>query len=149
MCAFDPPGDLAELASYASRPAESLEQRIGATSLRFGVLCRFIAFVAVDTRIVNEDGELDKVIQPVEFPAGRAPQAPLAAGFGAKPTSLSAAAARAGEAWMPGAAMGRQTRSMHIGVARCRSFGGRQARHALTEFAAPATSVRPAFWKRA
>ncbi len=48
----------------------SLEQRIVALSLRHGVLCRFTAFVAVDSRIVREDGELRRVTQPVELPSG-------------------------------------------------------------------------------
>ncbi len=47
-----------------------LEKQIVATSLRFGVLCRFTAFVAIDTRVVNEGGELRRVTQPVEWPAG-------------------------------------------------------------------------------
>ncbi len=47
-----------------------LEQRIVQTSLRYGVLCRFTAFVAVDSRVVNEDGETRRVTQPVEFPDG-------------------------------------------------------------------------------
>jgi len=61
--------------TYASRPSEVLEQRILSTSLRFGVLCRFTAFVAVDSRVVGTDGGLHRVIQPVELPAGWAPQA--------------------------------------------------------------------------
>jgi Ca-activated chloride channel family protein len=48
----------------------SLEQRIVGASLRFGVLCRFTAFVAVDSRVVNEDGESRRVTQPVELPSG-------------------------------------------------------------------------------
>ncbi|MFY9822741.1 MAG: VIT domain-containing protein, partial [Thermoanaerobaculia bacterium] len=48
----------------------SLESRIVETSLRFGVLCRFTAFVAVDTRIVNEGGRPHRVVQPVELPSG-------------------------------------------------------------------------------
>jgi Ca-activated chloride channel family protein len=48
----------------------ALEPRIVATSLRFGVLCRFTAYVAVDSRVVNEDGETRRVTQPVEFPSG-------------------------------------------------------------------------------
>nr|WP_296065927.1 VIT domain-containing protein [uncultured Actinoplanes sp.] len=48
----------------------SLEQRIVGTSLRYGVLCRFTAFVAVDSRVVNEDGESRRVTQPVELPSG-------------------------------------------------------------------------------
>ncbi|MBX6386505.1 MAG: VWA domain-containing protein [Microbispora sp.] len=48
----------------------SLEQRIVATSLRFGVLCRFTAFVAVDTRVTGEGGPEHRVIQPVEPPSG-------------------------------------------------------------------------------
>ncbi|GAA1274756.1 inter-alpha-trypsin inhibitor domain-containing protein [Planotetraspora silvatica] len=55
----------------------SLEQRIIDTSLTFGVLCRFTAFVAVDTRVVAEGGPEHRVIQPVEMPSGW--DAPVAA----------------------------------------------------------------------
>jgi Ca-activated chloride channel family protein len=47
-----------------------LEPAIVATSLRFGVLCRFTAYVAVDSRVVNDDGETRRVTQPVELPSG-------------------------------------------------------------------------------
>lgn len=47
-----------------------LEKSIVATSLRYGVLCRFTAFVAVDSRVVNEGGETRRVTQPVEAPSG-------------------------------------------------------------------------------
>ena len=47
-----------------------LEPLIVATSLRYGVLCRFTAFVAVDSRVVNEGGETRRVTQPVELPSG-------------------------------------------------------------------------------
>jgi Ca-activated chloride channel family protein len=51
-------------------PAE-LEKKIVALSLRFGVLCRFTAFVAVDrSQTVNEGGRQQRLIQPVELPAG-------------------------------------------------------------------------------
>lgn len=48
----------------------SLEERIVAASLRFGVLCRFTAFVAVDTRVTAEGRPEHHVIQPVEPPSG-------------------------------------------------------------------------------
>ncbi len=48
----------------------SLEKQIVETSLRYGVLCRFTAFVAVDSRVVNEGGEPRRVTQPVELPSG-------------------------------------------------------------------------------
>ncbi|QFG22541.1 VIT domain-containing protein [Actinomadura sp. WMMB 499] len=48
---------------------EDLEKRIVETSLRFGVLCRFTAFVAVDTRVATT-GEPHRVVQPVESPSG-------------------------------------------------------------------------------
>ena len=49
----------------------ALEQTIIATSLRFGVLCRFTAYVAVDrAAVVNEGGEVHQITQPVEMPAG-------------------------------------------------------------------------------
>ncbi|WP_432975701.1 VIT domain-containing protein [Dactylosporangium sp. CA-233914] len=53
--------------THASGP---LETQITGISLRFGVLCRFTAFVAVDSRVVTEGGEPRKVTQPVETPAG-------------------------------------------------------------------------------
>jgi Ca-activated chloride channel homolog len=69
----------------ASRPAQhgaaaavaDLERRIVEVSLRHGVLCRYTAFVAVDTRVVNENGRIHKVTQPVELPSGwEMPSAP-------------------------------------------------------------------------
>ncbi|MFC4532207.1 VIT domain-containing protein [Sphaerisporangium dianthi] len=71
----------------------TLEQEIIATSLRHGVLCRFTAFVAVDTRVVAEGGPGHRVVQPVEIPSGwEAPglAAPMAA---AAPMAFTTAAA--------------------------------------------------------
>jgi Ca-activated chloride channel family protein len=49
----------------------ALERLIIATSLRFGVLCRFTAYVAVDrSAVVNEGGEVHRITQPVEKPRG-------------------------------------------------------------------------------
>ena len=68
---------------YATDPSpdRELERRIVETSLRFGVLCRFTAFVAADVQVVNEGGVVHRVLQPVEAPAGWAmfEQAGLAA----------------------------------------------------------------------
>jgi Ca-activated chloride channel family protein len=63
--------------AYASGD-HSLETEIVGTSLRFGVLCRFTAFVAVDARVVNEGGDTRKVTQPVEMPSGWETPAPPA-----------------------------------------------------------------------
>ncbi len=50
---------------------ETLEKQIVRVSLRFGVLCRFTSFVAVDrAAVVNAGGEVHQVTQPVEMPAG-------------------------------------------------------------------------------
>jgi Ca-activated chloride channel homolog len=50
---------------------QELEKQIVATSLKFGVLCRFTAFVAVDVKeVVNEGGKVHRVTQPVEPAAG-------------------------------------------------------------------------------
>lgn len=46
------------------------EKTIVETSLRFGVLCRFTAYVAVDSRVVTEGGAPHQVVQPVEMPSG-------------------------------------------------------------------------------
>jgi Ca-activated chloride channel family protein len=62
-----------------------LEREIVDVSLRFHVLSRFTAFVAVDPRVVNESGQLHQVLQPVELPHGWA-----AGGFGAAPAGIAA-----------------------------------------------------------
>jgi Ca-activated chloride channel homolog len=58
-------------------PAElgRLEQQITSVSLRHGVLCRFTAFAATDTRVVTDGGIPHRVTQPVEFPSGWDPAA--------------------------------------------------------------------------
>jgi Ca-activated chloride channel homolog len=58
-------------------PAElgRLEEQVTAVSLRHGVLCRFTAFVATDTRVVTDGGVPHRVTQPVEFPSGWDPAA--------------------------------------------------------------------------
>ncbi|HEY7153936.1 MAG TPA: VIT domain-containing protein [Gemmataceae bacterium] len=58
----------------------ALERDIVATSLRFGVLCRFTAFVAVDrSEVVNPSGQVHGVVQPVEQPSGWESRIPCAA----------------------------------------------------------------------
>lgn len=69
----------------------TLESSIVQTSLKFGVLCRFTAFVAVDERVVS-DGTVHRVVQPVEQPAGWERPAP---GF-AMPVAASFAGAAPG-----------------------------------------------------
>src|SRR5262249_40020909 len=50
---------------------QQLEKDIVAPSLRFGVLSRFTAYLAVDrSEVVNEGGEVRRITQPVELPAG-------------------------------------------------------------------------------
>jgi Ca-activated chloride channel family protein len=105
---------------YVTTGAADLERRIVDTSLRFGVLCRFTAFVAVDNRIAAS-GELPhQVTQPVEFPDGWAAPQPgpmfLAAGLPAAPpgfaadTARPAQAPRRGSLAMPEAALPRPAR---------------------------------------
>ncbi|MEV0648600.1 VIT domain-containing protein [Phytomonospora sp. NPDC050363] len=48
----------------------SLEKQIVGVSLKHSVLCRFTAFVAVDSRVVAEGGDPHRVTQPVELPDG-------------------------------------------------------------------------------
>jgi Ca-activated chloride channel family protein len=50
--------------------AAGLAGRIVDVSLRFGVLCRFTAYVAVDSRVVTEGRTPHRVVQPVEPAAG-------------------------------------------------------------------------------
>ncbi|GGM60222.1 VIT domain-containing protein [Dactylosporangium sucinum] len=62
--------DLEDAYVSGTHSADDLEDRITKVSLRFGVLCRFTAFVAVDTRVVTDGKEPRRVTQPVETPAG-------------------------------------------------------------------------------
>ncbi|MEV4704261.1 VIT domain-containing protein [Actinoplanes sp. NPDC049316] len=88
---------LRELEDRYAAGDHSLEQEIVATSLRYGVLCRFTAFVAVDSRVVNEGGQRRRVTQPVESPSGwdmfGAAQPPQFLAAGAAPMPPAAAAA--------------------------------------------------------
>lgn len=102
---------------YASASSPELEETITATSLRFGVLCRFTAWLAVDSRVVSEGGQSHRIVQPVELPdqwqEPPAPMMTLAAGYAAPlPMSaqlsmpMDASAPRPG----PGIARGRKDR---------------------------------------
>lgn len=56
---------------YAIASNKELERTIVAVSLRYGVLCKFTSFVAVDrSRVVNVGGKQHKVTQAVELPDG-------------------------------------------------------------------------------
>ena len=66
----------------------TLERRMIAVSLRHTVLCRFTAFVAVDSRVVAGGTPTHRVIQPVELPSGWDP-AILAGAAPAAPVGLS------------------------------------------------------------
>ena len=81
-----------------------LEREIVETSLRFGVLCRFTAFVAVDSRVVADGGPGHRVIQPVEQPSGWGPSAPPPT---AVPMAFAAAAFGAPAGSPPGGAASR------------------------------------------
>ncbi|QKG22863.1 VIT domain-containing protein [Actinomadura verrucosospora] len=82
---------------YTVGGPSDLEQRIVEASLRFGVLCRFTAFVAVDSRVVTDAAAPHQVVQPVEMPSGWA--APATAYGAANP--LMAAPLEQTEGSMP------------------------------------------------
>lgn len=85
---------------YAVTGSDDLERRIVDTSLRFGVLCRFTAFVAVDSRVVTDGDVPHQVVQPVEMPDGwAAPAAPMSF----QPMSLAAPMPTPGAPPMPAA----------------------------------------------
>src|SRR5207237_10267117 len=68
-----------------------LEKDIVALSLRFGVLCRFTSFVAVDrAEVVNRGGEQHRVTQAVEIPAGWAEARAASTLCGAMPMACPA-----------------------------------------------------------
>lgn len=60
----------ASLSGYDAAELGRLERQITDVSLRYGVLCRFTAFIAVDSRVITDGGVPHRVTQPVELPAG-------------------------------------------------------------------------------
>jgi len=60
----------AGMPGYDAAELGRLERQITDVSLRYGVLCRFTAFIAVDSRVITEGGVPHRVTQPVELPAG-------------------------------------------------------------------------------
>ena len=131
---------------YASRTGHDtaglgrLEQQITDVSLRYGVLCRFTAFVAVDSRVVTDGTGPHRVTQPVELPAGWDP-----AGLGLKAAAGRAATGRVPAAALAPAGMPRPARPMlarsgrHGAVMRAlkTAAGGRAA----TPMAVPGTGA--------
>lgn len=77
--------DLEDLYDSEQGSPEKLERQLVQTSLRYGVLCRFTAYVAVDhSEKVQTGGQLRQFVQPVDLPSGweslsEAPQPPSAA----------------------------------------------------------------------
>jgi Ca-activated chloride channel family protein len=111
-------GRLRDLEDRYAAGEHGLEQTIVATSLRFGVLCRFTAYVAVDSRVVNEDGETRRVTQPVELPSGWESQIAgdvampmLVAGAAAAPVPPPAATAAFRPSFAPVRAQGRMPKT--------------------------------------
>ncbi|ONI75292.1 trypsin [Actinosynnema sp. ALI-1.44] len=96
--------DLEDRYVVGSGDLPGLEQQIVDTSLKFGVLSRFTAFVAVDQRVVNEAGTVHKVTQPVELPSGW--QMDGGYGFAAPASAPMAAAPMYSRMSAPGSAVG-------------------------------------------
>jgi Ca-activated chloride channel family protein len=63
--------ELEDLFAVAASGRDQIERQILETSLRFGVLCRFTSFVAVDrAAVANPGGQVTPVTQAVETPEG-------------------------------------------------------------------------------
>jgi Ca-activated chloride channel family protein len=126
---------------YASQPGHDtaglarLEQQITDVSLRYGVLCRFTAFVAVDSRVVTDGAGPHRVTQPVELPAGWD-----AAVLGPPPAAWSAAAGARPAGAMPGPTTPGPAMPMYARSGR-HVTSGRASKKAGTWVA---TSARPA-----
>ncbi|GAA0931923.1 VIT domain-containing protein [Nonomuraea longicatena] len=80
---------LRELEDRYAMGEHELEPQIVRTSLEYGVLCRFTAYVAADTRPAAEGGPEHRVIQPVEPVSGWEPPAGGALFATAMPMSVS------------------------------------------------------------
>ncbi|WP_157244482.1 VIT domain-containing protein [Nonomuraea typhae] len=83
---------LRELEDRYAMGEHELETQIVRTSLEYGVLCRFTAYVAVDSRQVAEGGPGHRVIQPVEMPRGWEMQAAAPVTMALQPAAFRAPA---------------------------------------------------------
>lgn len=81
---------LRELEDRYAMGEHGLEESIVRTSLTYGVLCRFTAYVAVDTRQVAGGAPEHRVIQPVEPPSGWEMPAPAMAPMGVAFAAMAA-----------------------------------------------------------
>ncbi|MFD1535923.1 VIT domain-containing protein [Nonomuraea guangzhouensis] len=98
---------LRELEDRYAMGEHELEAQIVRVSLENGVLCRFTAYVAVDTRKVAEGEPEHRVIQPVEPPSGwELPQNPPMMPFMAQAAVMAAPSFRAMSVPDPGFAPG-------------------------------------------
>jgi Ca-activated chloride channel family protein len=129
----------------------SLEERIVETSLKYGVLSRFTAFVAVDQRVVNEGGRPRQMTQPVDLPSGwevpaAAPMAAMPAGM---PTFSAAARFAApdarGRASGPRGGFGQGSPPVHDSPEHSVSAAGSSPEIAAGGYGKPAPSA-PAPW---
>ena len=127
----------------------TLAESIVETSLRFGVLCRFTAYLAVDTRVVNEGGATRRVTQPVELPSGwaepageSAPAMMFVAGSAAPPP-MAPPAPPMRQQFAPVSARGRYSRAQAADTALTADGGTppRTFRPARPERAAPALDL--------
>ncbi|MBT2228892.1 VIT domain-containing protein [Nonomuraea sp. NEAU-A123] len=98
---------LRELEDRYAMGEHELEAQIVQVSLENGVLCRFTAYVAVDTRKVAEGEPEHRVIQPVEPPSGwELPQNPPMMPFMAQAAVMAAPSFRPRSVPDPGFAPG-------------------------------------------
>jgi len=97
-------------------------------SLRYGVLCRFTAFVAVDTRVVTDGTGQHRVTQPVELPAG---------------WELAGPGLGAGGQWVAASAAGSMAAPMTPRSARPMRAGSARGRASRKAFTATAMSASP------
>jgi Ca-activated chloride channel homolog len=122
---WDDPGELARL-----------ERQITDVSLQYGVLCRFTAFVAVDSRVVTDGGVAHRVTQPVELPAG---WDPAGAGLASDVAALRFAPRSAGGATARGSA----SRAAQFGAPRAAGGAPRGGGRAAGPRGAMPRSVEP------
>ncbi|MFI6295456.1 VIT domain-containing protein [Nonomuraea sp. NPDC050790] len=118
---------LRELEDRYAMGEHELEGQIVRTSLEYGVLCRFTAYVAADTRQVTEGGPEHRVIQPVELPRGWE-------------TPAAAAPMAAFQMPAPGSPLSAPAAGIHEAADNLSSFGGAGGGGGPRGFAPPAAA---------
>ena len=134
--------ELTDLEAVTPTPSSTFERTITQTALRYGLVSKYTAFVAVDTVVRNQGGQQERVAVPVPLPAGVSERAAPRAAY-VRNVPLGPAPATASPV-MGSARLSRRSADgpVYGGTGYGRGYGGR-GRIAHRQASAPVAATEP------